>query len=507
MRPRWYRSLYWRTAIGFTVSLAAILVAQAVLFVWVASRSGPSLPGQPPERLARTVALDLSSALERDPGLDLDAYIKEQYNGAYPFLLVLADGRRLSNSDIPFPDRLVREGRTRLDQVIARVPARPRFGRGERPRSDERSRFRERGRPGFGPARPAVLSSGGQPQGLVLVLPRAPFGFLLRRYAPTLALVAAGTLGLGATLAAVVIFGPTRKRLRTVEDAARRLGSGDLTARAPEQGGDEVAAVASAFNVMANDLAARAEALAAADRTRRQLLADVSHELTTPVTAIRGFLETLTMPEFTLDDPTRARYLAIIGDETSRLERIIGELLELARLEGGGGDLSFEDVTVAQLFERVQARHERDCLAAGVRMTTAIQPGAAQVRGDHNRLEQAIQNLAANALRYAPPGSSITLGAHVDGKYACLTVSDAGPGIAPEHLDHVFDRFYKAEPSRSTHGPTQPGSGLGLSIVKAIAERHGGTVSVSSRPGLTTFQISLPFRADAVPVAPAGFVP
>jgi signal transduction histidine kinase len=280
--------------------------------------------------------------------------------------------------------------------------------------------------------------------------------------------------------------------LREVEEAARRLGSGDLTARAPDQGGDEVAAVASAFNAMASDLSARAEALAAADRGRRQLLADVSHELTTPVTAMRGYLETLAMPDFPVDDRTRARYLGIIGDETSRLERIIGELLELARLEGGGGGLNVSDVSVNQLMERVVERHEPVCLEAGLTIASAIEPGAEWVRGDRDRLEQALQNLAANALRYAPTGSAVQLGARLGGdRSVILTVSDEGPGIPPEHLEHLFDRFYKVEPSRSPHSQTQPGSGLGLSIVKAIVERHGGTLSVSSQPGRTTFTVTL----------------
>ena len=105
---------------------------------------------------------------------------------------------------------------------------------------------------------------------------------------------------------------------------------------------------------MADDLSARADALAASDRVRRQLLADVSHELTTPVTAMRGYLETLTMPELTLDEATRARYLAIISDETNRLERLIGDLLDLARLEGGGGTLHDRATSpVAELFDRV----------------------------------------------------------------------------------------------------------------------------------------------------------
>jgi two-component system sensor histidine kinase BaeS len=327
----------------------------------------------------------------------------------------------------------------------------------------------------------------------VVVPPRPPFTFLLSRYAPTLGIVAAATLIVGAVLATVLIFGAPRKRLRAVEDAARRLGAGDLAARAPAGGHDEVSAVARAFNAMADELSARAAALAASDRARRQLLADVSHELTTPVTAMRGYLETLSMPEMDLDETTRARYLGIISDETARLERIIGDLLELAKIEGGGGTLVVDDVPVRQLFDRVVARHERAAANAQVAIAVRIDEEAASVRGDRDRLEQALQNLAANALRYAPSGSTMDLTASRNGEAVVLAVSDRGAGITPEHVPHVFDRFYKADPSRAARqgvGSTG-GSGLGLSIVKAIAERHGGTVMVRSEPGLTTFELRI----------------
>jgi signal transduction histidine kinase len=295
-----------------------------------------------------------------------------------------------------------------------------------------------------------------------------------------------------------VIFGPARRRLRGVENAARRLGSGDLSARAPARGGDEVAAVARAFNAMADDLADRAEALAASDKARRQLLADVSHELNTPVTAMRGYLETLRMPDFPLDDATRARYLDIVHDETTRLERIIRDLLDLARVEGGGGEIAMSRVTLAELFERVTARHERAAHDAGVTLSRVIEPGAETILADRDRLEQALQNLAANALRYAPAGSTIELRgrAHrtsqafgLEKSEVIITVTDEGPGIPAEHLPHVFDRFYKAENSRAQD--RSGGSGLGLSIVKAIVERHGGTVSVSSKPGRTIFELRI----------------
>jgi signal transduction histidine kinase len=293
----------------------------------------------------------------------------------------------------------------------------------------------------------------------------------------------------GTALASILIFGPPRRRLRALEDAARRLGAGDLTARAPDRGGDEIAAVATAFNSMAGDLATRAEALAASDRVRRQLLADVSHELTTPITAMRGYLETLTMPEMQLDAATRGRYLGIVGDETARLERIIGDLLDLARLEGGGGTLTIEPVPISELFDRIAARHERTCEQAGITLKTSIDPAAGTVMGDRNRLEQALQNLAANAIRYAPRGSTIRLTARMATDGITIAVEDEGSGISEEHLPHIFDRFYKADASRANQ-QAQGGSGLGLSIVKAIVERHGGRVAVASEPGRTVIEIA-----------------
>jgi len=535
---RWHKSLYWRIAIGFVLFLAAMLVVQAMLFVLVVARSGRTVPGQSPGRFSETVALDLGDALGREPDLDLARYVREQYaQVSHPFFVMMADGKLITSGSDTFPEPLQRMARARLQRRFDR-PEGPRLepgGRGEGPREGPasgrgfRGDWLEREGPVFGRGfrgdgldregppfgrrprgegsdrgggfrfvRPTPIVVAGHLEGVVVVPPDAPFAVVLGRFAPMLGAVAVGVLIVGTIAASGLIFGPARRRLRQLEVAARSFGAGDLSARAPTRGGDEIAAVATAFNTMADDLTVRAEALAASDKARRQLLADVSHELTTPVTAMRGYLETLTMPELSLDEATKGRYLQIIGDETARLEHIIGDLLDLARLEGGGGALVVADVTVSDLFDRVAARHERACERHQVTLSRVIEPGAEVVAGDRDRLEQALQNLAGNALRYAPAGSTIHLTASPARGGVTISLADEGPGIAAEHLAHIFDRFYKAESSRAVSRPGGPddgatynGSGLGLSIVKAIVERHGGQISVDSKPGRTVFTITL----------------
>jgi signal transduction histidine kinase len=291
------------------------------------------------------------------------------------------------------------------------------------------------------------------------------------------------------------------RRLRDLEAAAAAVGAGETAVRAPEGGGDEVASLARRFNRMAADLDARVRDLREADRSRRQLLADVSHELMTPLTAMRGYLETLALPAAVKDDATRARYLGIVTEETLRLEAIIGDLLDLARLEGGGGTLEREPVPVARLFERAAARHEVALEDAGVTLEQSIAPGVPPIAGDARRLEQALQNLVANAVRHTPRGGRVTLRAEPAGAGVRLVVEDTGSGIPAEHLPHVFDRFYRVDAARDAQSG---GSGLGLSIVRAVVERHGGRVSAANTPGGgARFAIDLP-GGDAAGVGGGG---
>lgn len=484
----WYRSLYWRIAFGFIALLAVLLLAQGVLFLWLTGRLDESPQGRTAQQTADFVARELSDSLTTAPSLDLERFIRERVGDVHrPFMILLRDGRRASNRPAALPPGFM-EGRgpggpdRRRD---LRPPGSP-DSRTESP-TDLRTQGPPRGRGRGGPqAAPVVVN--GEQVGTVAVPPSPPTWVVVEEYGATLTWVGLALLVSGAVVASLLIFRPTHNRLRSLEVAARALGEGRTAVRASEAGGDEVTALARAFNRMADDLQQRAAALSASDKARRQLLADVSHELMTPLTAIRGYTETLSMPDLQLDGETRRRYLDVVNQETYKLEAIIGDLLEVARLEGGGETLNLRAVSVEELFRRIVDRHHPSIQEKHLEVTVDVAPEASEVLGDAGRLEQALQNLASNALRHIPDGGALTLRAEADGDRVRIVVQDSGPGIPPEHLPHIFDRFYKTDAARA--GTT---SGLGLSIVQAIVRRHGGTVRASNAPdGGAIFEIILP---------------
>jgi signal transduction histidine kinase len=467
--PRWFRSLYVRIAIGFVALLASLLLAQAVLFLWLSGRLGDSPQGQTPQQLADFVARELSDVLTLQPDLDLAVYVNAQFsNIRRPFAVLMHDGRRATN---------------RPDALPGGFPG---------PRRGLRGRGGARGVPDSAP----VVVNGVQ-VGIVAVPPGPPTWVAVQRFGPTLAIAGLGLLVIGVAAAALLIFRPTHQRLQSLEHAARALGEGQTDVRASEAGGDEVAELARAFNRMADDLRARAEALAASDRARRQLLADVSHELMTPLTAIRGYVQTLAMPALPMDAEARQRYLEIADKETYKLEAIVGDLLDLARLEGGGEKRAQERVEVQDLFQRVLDRHLVEMRNRGIHAEILVDPGTPALLGSAARLEQAVQNLAANAIRHMPDGGNLALRASRDASAVRIVVRDTGPGIAVEHLPRIFDRFYKADASRA--GTTIPsGSGLGLSIVQAIVRQHGGRITAANAPGGgAEFTVVLPIDATS----------
>jgi signal transduction histidine kinase len=507
--PAWYRSLYWRIALGFVALLATLLVVQGSVFLWMTGRMTDFFPNRSPAQFAATVAADVSVAMTENRTTDISAYVNRRYSrSSRGFVVVLDDGRVVRNARVPPPPGLDRIARMRLAEVnamsgrVGRPLPFPPFdgdGDGDRDRGGRRGWFPR----GFGRGGPvaefAAVTVQQATVGMVAVpIEPPPMWLAVQDLGPTLAAVALVLLAAGTAVSALVIFRPVRLRLQELQNAARAIGAGQTGIRAPDAGGDEVSSLARTFNEMAIELEERARALENANRVRRQLLADVSHELMTPLAAIRGYVETLRMEDRRIGEEAQRRYLRIVNEEAERLEHIIGDLLDLARLEGGGGSFRVERVALDQLLARVRDRHEQTLREKSMTLQVDRDPALDKIHADPNRLEQALQNLVANAIRHTPDGGTVRIRARPIDDVVSIVVEDSGPGIPPEHLARVFDRFYKVDESRAGMD-TPSGSGLGLSIVRAIVARHGGTIEASNAPGAgARFEIRLP--ANPAPV-------
>src|SRR5687768_957318 len=384
-RLSWYRSFYWRIGITFVAFVLVVLITQGIIL----RRQPRQLPFDVFRGpvLAAEVAADVADMLSRGEHEKLSAHLESRYplpadEGEVGWTVFVATRDKMfSSTKGPLPP-------------IVRLTALSAFGRRRLTSGDNISAI---------PTAPVVAD--GRFVGLVMVLvrPPRPSGGLAvpREVAQLLSLPSTLLLIGGAVLGAMVIFYPARRRLRALELAAHRLGEGDLGARAPQKGGDEIARVAAAFNRMAAELEARDAALRTSDALRRQMMADVSHELKTPLTAMRGYIETLRMPEVALDSERRDRYYETIDRETRRLERIVKDLLDLARYEHGAVVMQRRLFDIGRLFENVAGRHEREAQTKAVAMRIHVGPLADQVVADPDRIEQAIENLVGNALRHA----------------------------------------------------------------------------------------------------------
>jgi signal transduction histidine kinase len=260
--------------------------------------------------------------------------------------------------------------------------------------------------------------------------------------------------------------------------AARSLAEGLLETRLPEGGDDEFGAWAASFNEMAGALEAKIVALQEARDRERRFTSDVSHELRTPLTAIVS--EASVLREHLDRMPEEARRPAkMLVHDVARLRALVEDLMEISRLDAGGGVVRAEPVDVVALIEGVI--HSRGWNG---RVRTAVEPFVLQT--DRRRLERIVANLVGNAIEHGGPDVQIRAAGRAD--VAVIAVADRGPGIRPQDLPHVFDRFYKADPSRSS-----PGSGLGLAIALENARALGGDIDIWSEVGTgTRFTVRLP---------------
>ena len=224
------------------------------------------------------------------------------------------------------------------------------------------------------------------------------------------------------------------------------------------------------------------------DRVRRDFVANVSHELRTPLTAVRGYVEALM--EEPLEAEQRRKFLEVIDRHTGRMERLVRDLLRLARLDAQQETADLYPIDVASLFRSVTTDLFERIDRQGLQVDINVEPAAASIDADPTKMHDALRNLVENAVNYSAEGARIELSARVNGDRVLLSVGDYGPGVPETDLGRVFERFYRVDKSR-TRDPG--GTGLGLSIVRHLVELHGGKVSAANRSeGGAVFTISLP---------------
>ena len=322
------------------------------------------------------------------------------------------------------------------------------------------------------------------PAALILAVPRR--GALILWAGVIRPFFWAGLIGLGVSvLIAIFLARSLYLPIRRVTAAAGQMAEGKYDQQVPVSGPEEVKKLALSFNRMAQQVKVSQQRL-------RDFVADVSHELRSPLTSIRGFAQAL-LDGTANDTDTRLRAAQIIEDESRRIIRQVDELLELSRMQSGQIQMARQPVDVKEL---IGLCHEVFSVAAKekrVVLRTELE-GTTPVVGDTDRLEQVLSNLLDNALKHSPEGGEVTISSReVSGEWVEIAVADNGPGIPHEQLSHVFERFYQASGVRT-------GTGLGLAIAREIVWAHGGSIEVSSTAGKgTRFLVRLPTSPGSSP--------
>jgi signal transduction histidine kinase len=490
------RTLYGKLALA----LLGVLLAVGALF-WVAGlRSAQHFLSEVQQKLHRDLAEHLvAESLPLENGEVLGENLEHIFhvlmviNPSIEVYLLDSEGVILAFSA---PEGVVVRQRVELEPIrqFLRSEARlPIFG--DDPRSAE-------GRKVFSAA---ALGSSREPEGFLYVVlagQQWDSAIAMLRGSYMLRLGAATTAaGLGVVLiAGLLAFGWITRRTRLLEQAMTRFrDSGfrqhDTVGPSHRPPRDEIDSLALTFDAMAARLVAQLEEIEKTDRLRRELVANISHDLRTPLTSLRGFLETLNLKHASLPEDERRRYLEAAIRQTERLNRLVTDLFELARLESGTRELEIEPLALAELAQDAVQQFRLAAADRGVEVEARTPAGAATVDGDMGLLARVLDNLIDNGVRHTPPGGRVTIELRETPQWVTLQVSDTGCGIAPEDLPHVFDRFFH----RERDGAQSEGAGLGLAIARRIVELHGGTIRADSSPGQgTIFAVALPAHGAAM---------
>lgn len=288
-----------------------------------------------------------------------------------------------------------------------------------------------------------------------------------------------------------ISFAFTRRIMNVVEGAGR-LARGDLSARVPVAGNDELAGLSASFNQMAQRLQEAAEQKALLEQSRRDLIAWASHDLRTPLASLQLVIDALV--DGVADDPqTQQRYLRTAQIEIANLKELINDLFELSQLESGHIDLKLQRTSLSDLLSDTLSAMRAMAERRGVRLDGHVRHDIDPVRLDPEKIQRVLYNLLSNAIRHTPGGGEVLLMAEAIPGGVRVTVRDSGEGISSQDLPHVFERFYRSEQARTRDQDGERGAGLGLAIARGLIEAHRGTIEVESQPGQgARFTFTLP---------------
>lgn len=313
--------------------------------------------------------------------------------------------------------------------------------------------------------------------------------YIVRTTAVSLGLAILGTGAVG-----LLLFFVLTRRLRRVTTGVQRFHQGDWQHRIDAGPSDEIGELGVAFNQMADAIAANIERLRHADHLRRELVANVSHDLRSPLTSVQGYIETILRKDQSLNPEQRRRYLETVAQNIRFLAQLVNELFELSVLETRQTLPRPEAFSLEELVQDVALQYEPQARQRNIELTTSPPAALAPVWGDISMIERTLSNLIDNALRFTPPGGCIRIALEAAGDQVRVRVEDTGYGIPPEELPHIFDRFYRAPKGPSS---SNQGTGLGLAISRKIVEAHGGHLEASSAVNEgTTFEFCLPLAAE-----------
>ncbi|MCS7039817.1 MAG: HAMP domain-containing histidine kinase, partial [Caldilineales bacterium] len=305
-----------------------------------------------------------------------------------------------------------------------------------------------------------------------------PESVFLQRFRQAIVLGAAGAILAALVLGAVLARGIVRP-IRQLTAATAAVAQGQLGHQVDVQADDEIGELAAAFNRMSADLAR-------ASHLRRQMTADIAHDLRTPLTVLLGYTEALAEGKL----KGNPQIFAVMHSEAQHLQRLVEDLRILSLADAGELRIERQPVSPRDLLERALAVHQAAATEAGLTMHLEADAALPTIHVDPERMMQVLNNLVTNAIRFTPAGGRITLAAAADTDRVYLRVSDTGVGIPAADLPYVFERFYRGDKARHT---ATGESGLGLAIARSLVEAHGGTIAVASEEGKgTTFTITLP---------------